>query len=254
MAPRRPALRKPKKGYRKGYKNKISLKKLVKKEINKNNNKMLETKTSCQTQSDGAEMFHNTLILRTSNMFSTTQGTADPESNNINNRIGDKISLVGLSIKIMFELNERYSGATFRILVIRSAKGDFPTQANMFNNLSGNKMLDTFNKDRFTIVAQKTFQIRQSSTGMNQSGIQEVGSGFTSGVPLISRATKIVKLWIPGSAITKNKILTFENGTSQPKFYDYSLVYYAYSNYSTTTSYYVARVNDEVIQLYYKDA
>lgn len=228
---------------------------VVRRAITQNNNRMLETKNSCYTESDGAEMFHNSLYLRNSTLLKTTQGLTDSENSQVNNRIGDKINLVGLSVKIMFELNERYSGATFRIFIVKSAKGDNPTQANFFNNLSGNKMIDTINKERFTILAQKTFQIKQTSTGMGEAGIQDVGSGYTKGTPLISRATKIVKLWVPGNQlIGKSRTLTYENNSQQPKFYDYHLLYFAYSNYSTTTNYYVARINDEVIQLYYKDA
>lgn len=154
----------------------------------------------------------------------------------------------------MFELNERYSMGTFRIFIVKSAKGDPPTINNFFNNLSGNKMIDTLNTDRYTILASKTFSIRQSSTGMAEAGIQDVGSGYTKGTPLISRASRIVKLWVPGSKLIKSKTLTYENGSQQPKFYDYHLLYFAYSNYSTTVNYYVGRINDEVIQLYYKDA
>jgi len=227
---------------------------VVRRAISRNNNRMLETKTTVATESDGQEMFHNSLYVRNSTLLKTTQGVTDPESNNINNRIGDKINLIGLSVKVMFELNERYSMGTFRIFIVKSAKGDQPTINNFFNNLSGNKMIDTLNTDRYTILASKTFSIRQSSTGMAEAGIQDVGSGYTKGTPLISRATRIVKLWVPGSKLIKSKTLTYENGSQQPKFYDYHLLYFAYSNYSTTVNYYVGRINDEVIQLYYKDA
>lgn len=227
---------------------------VVRRAITQNNKRMLETKTTVATESDGQEMFHNSLYVRNSTLLKTTQGTADPESSNVNNRIGDKINLIGLSVKIMFELNERYSHGTFRIFIVKSAKGDVPTQANFFNNLSGNKMIDTINTDRFTVLASKTFGIKQSSTGMGESGIQDVGSGYTKGTPLISRATRIVKLWVPGAKLVRSKVLTYENGSQQPKFFDYHLMYFAYSNYSTTVNYYVGRINDEVIQLYYKDA
>ena len=227
---------------------------MVRKAIAKNNNRVIETKSSCFTESDGAEMFHNTLYVRNSALLKTTQGTTDPENNQINNRLGDKINLVGLSVKVMFEGNERYPNTTYRIFIVKSAKGDFPTQANFFNNLSGNKMIDTINTERYTVLASKTFTIRQGSTGMVESGIQEVGSGFTKGVSTISRPTKIVKLWVPGNKLVRGKSLTYEHNSQQPKFYDYSLLYFAYSNYSTTTNFYVGRINDEVIQLYYKDA
>jgi len=226
----------------------------IRRAINANNNRMLETKTSCYTEADGAEMFHNSLYVRNSTLLKTTQGVTDPENNQISNRIGDKITLSGLSVKVMFEANERYSNVTYRIFIVKSAKGDIPTQANFFNNLSGNKMIDTINTERFTVLASKTFKIHQTSTGMVESGIQEVGSGFTKGTPVISRATKIVKLWVPGNKLVRGKTLTYEHNSQQPKFFDYSLLYFAYSNYSTTTSYYVGRINDEVIQLYYKDA
>lgn len=226
----------------------------IRRAIAKNNNRMLETKSSCYTEADGQEMFHNSLYVRNSTLLKTTQGVGDSENSQISNRIGDKINLKGLSVKIMFELNERYSMGTFRIFIIKSAKGDVPTINNIFNNLSGNKMIDTLNRERFTFLAVKTFSIKQTSTGMGESGIQDVGSGYTKGTPLISRATKIVKLWVPGSKLVRGSTLTYENNSQQPKFYDYHLCYFAYSNYSTTTNYYVGRINDEVIQLYYKDA
>jgi len=199
-------------------------------------------------------MFHNTIYVRESALLGTTQGTADPSNANASNRIGDKITLSGLSVKVMFELNERYSMATFRIFIVKSAKGDVPTNGTLFNALSNNKMIDTLNRERYTILASKTFTIKQSSTAIQASGIQEVGSGFTKGAEQMSNATKIVKLWVPGNKLVRGKNLTYENGTNQPKFYDYHLVYYAYSNYQTNSTYYVGRINDEVIQLYYKDA
>jgi len=227
---------------------------LVKKAISANNNKMLETKQSCRTRDDGAEMFHNSIYVRESALLGTTQGTADPSNANASNRIGDKITLSGLSVKVMFELNSRYSMATFRIFIVKSAKGDVPTNGTLFNALSNNKMIDTLNRERYTILASKTFTIKQSSTSIRPDGLQDVGSGYTKGIEQMSNATKIVKLWVPGNKLIRGKNLTYENGTNQPKFYDYHLVYYAYSNYETNATYYVGRINDEVIQLYYKDA
>ena len=47
-------------------------------------------------------------------------------------RIGDEINLSGVSIKTMLESNERYSDVTFRVLVVRAAKGDVPNRANLW--------------------------------------------------------------------------------------------------------------------------
>jgi len=216
--------------------------------------KNVETKKSVRTRDDGAEMFHNTIYVRESALLGTTQGIAEPNNANASNRIGDKVLISGLSIKVMFELNERYSMATFRIFVVKSAKGDVPTNGTLFNGVSGNKMIDSLNRERYTILASKTFTIKQSSTAMQASGIQEVGSGFTKGTSQISNATKIVSLYVPGKKLVRGGSLQYENGTNQPKFYDYHLVYYAYSNYQSNATYYVGRINDEVIQFYYKDA
>jgi len=48
------------------------------------------------------------------------------------NRIGDKVTLVGVKFTMMFELNERYSDVTFRLMVVRSVKGDTPTAATLW--------------------------------------------------------------------------------------------------------------------------
>jgi len=129
-----------------------------------------------------------------------------------------------------------------------------PTKSTLFCNLSGNKMIDTINTERYSIVTSKTVVIRQSSTGINPSGIQQVGSGFTSGVEVVSRPTKIVSMWIPGKKFGKGGKITYENASSNPKFFDYHLLVYSYSNYDTTGTFFVGRVNDEVVRLFYKDA
>ncbi len=49
--------------------------------------------------------------------------------------------LRGISIKMMVELNERYSDVTFRMFFVKKAKGDTLTSATLFNGLSANKMV-----------------------------------------------------------------------------------------------------------------
>jgi hypothetical protein len=155
---------------------------------------------------------------------------------------------------MMLELNERYSVGTFRILVVKCARDDTPTMANLFNGLSANKMIDTINTERYTIIASKTVVIRQSSTGINPAFIQELGSGFASGTSVVSTATKIVNIWIPGKKFGKGGIITYEHGSEKTKFFDYHLLVYSYSNYDTAGTFYTGRVNDEVIRMFYKDA
>jgi len=217
----------------------------------------IETKASCQSSSDGQQLLHNNFVTRTTNLLSTSQGVSDNASNSSLNRVGDEINVKGVSIKMMLELNERYSMATFRVFVVKCAKGDTPTKTTLFTGLSANKMIDTINSERYTVVASKTCVIRQSSFGIDPVGIQTIGSGYAVGQQQVSRATKIIKMWIPGKKFGRGGKVKYESGSTQVKFFDYHLLVYGYSNYDTaeaTTSFFVGRVNDEVIQCFYKDA
>jgi hypothetical protein len=220
-----------------------------------------ETKKGTNSITDGQEIAHNSYISLADNLVATTQGTQNPDDNTGLNRIGDQVQLQGVSLKFMVELNERYSDVTFRLMIVKCARGDTPTAATLFNGASVNKMLDTINTDRYTIISQKWFKLKapNSSTigGANFGG---AGSGINSQADQsyqvgLSRATKIIKHWIPGSKFIKSKILQYENQSSMPKFFEYRAVLYAYSNYSTSAvlGYNVARLNDVVKVMYFKD-
>lgn len=232
--------------------------------------KSVETKKANYTTTDGNEIYHNNFITLTPNILATTQGTADPQGpTNQNCRIGDEVMLRGVSLRMMVELNERYSDVTLRLMVIRAAKGDTPTRANLFNGLSGNKMLDSVNNERFTVMYQKYIKMKSPGFGVSSTGggtttvgtlgpppAPDAGIRFdASNYNMLSRATKIVKVWIPGSRFGRKGKIVYEDNSSQVKFFDYHVLLYAYSNYSTNQDlWYVARVNDYVQQIYFKDA
>ncbi|AXQ66252.1 MAG: putative capsid protein [Cressdnaviricota sp.] len=219
-------------------------------------NKNIETKMGCRQITDGIEIGHNNFVILSNQPLDTVNGTED-EENAQGQRIGDKINLRGLKISMMVELNERFSDVTFRFLFVKSAKNDTPTRATLFMGNSGNKMIDNLNTERYTILKQKWFKIKAANQGTN-GGTPAAGSGLntaTESQQLLSRATRIVKVWIPGQKIIKSGIFTYENNSNQPKFFDYHAILYAYSNYSTNQDvWYVGRLNDMVIQMYYKDA
>lgn len=224
-------------------------------------NKTIETKQSILSAVDGQEIAHNNFIVLDNVLLQTTQGVQDPTTGNNNtlNRIGDQITLKGIKFKMMFELNHRYSDVTFRILVIRSAKGDTPDRSTLFRGNSGNKILDTVNNERYSVIQQKYFKIKASNTGSNvddgAGGIPQPSGYGNLTQYTFSRATKYVSFWIDGKKIVRNGIVQYENGTGQPKFYDYHVVVYAYSNYTTLQDVWnVARLNDYVKIMYYKDA
>ena len=241
-------------------KNQRYVKQMINRAIKANNNQMIETKQSNTTSPDGVQIKHNDFVTLTSKVLKTTEGVQDPTIFNSLNRIGDKINVKGVKIKLMAELNERYSDVTFRLLLVRCARGDTPTRATLFNGLSGNKMLDTINKERYTVLFQKYFKIKapnQSTTGAIDVG-GGAGSGFNyanDGDTRLSRATKMISAWIPGKKFSRTGVITYNNATEDPKFFDYHVLLYAYSNYSTLQDIWeIGRVNDYIQTLYFKDA
>lgn len=231
------------------------VKKIVQKELNKN----IETKRSCFTAVDGTEIGHNNFITVDTSLLHTTKGVTDPTSSQTANRIGDEINFKGMSIKMMLELNERYSDVTYRIMIVKSARGDIPSNTTLWNNLSANRMLDTINTERYTIVYQKYGKIKAPNYGANAAlgGATYVGSGLYN-EPVMSRATKIVKFNVSPKML-KVGVIKYDGSSvdaSQPKFFDYRLVIYAYSNYSTSDAlgWNVLRLNDYIREMFYKDA
>jgi hypothetical protein len=238
------------------------MKKLMKKVAKDTFMGNVETIKSVNSVTDGQEIAHNNYISLSDNLLYTSQGDKNPDNSAGANRTGDQITLRGLSLKFMVELNERYSDVTFRLMIIKCARGDIPSRASLFTGISGNKMLDTFNTDRYTIIRQKYFKLKAPNAGTigGQLGGVNTGSGLvlhsdTLNEEVISRATKIVKMYIPGTAFTRSGVIQYENDSPNPKFFDYRCILYAYSNYSTNQDVWnVARLNDIVKVLYYKDA
>jgi len=103
----------------------------------------------------------------------------------------------------------------------------------LWQGASGNRMLDTFNTERYSILYSKYVKIKSLFFGVQPTGLQQVGSGFATGNPTLSRATRIIKFWIPGHKIAKKGIVQYENQGTQVNFFDYHFMINAYSNYST---------------------
>lgn len=224
-------------------------------------NKKIETKKSSTTATDGQDIGHNSFVIVDNNILTTTQGFSDPQNQSTNNRIGDEINLKGVAFKFMLESNHRYPDCTFRIMVIKSAKGDSPTTATLFNGLSGNKMMDTFNNERHTLLFSKYVKIRSPNvTALTTLGAPSyIGAGLYNGSGQLglTAGTKIVKFYIPGSKfVGKSGIVRYENQTNQVKFFDYNVVVYAYSTIDTSDAlgWVVGKVNEYIKVMYYKDA
>jgi len=221
--------------------------------------KKIETKKSNSTATDGQNIGHNSFVVCDSEVLATTQGTTDPQTGGTANRIGDEINLKGVAFKMMLENNNRYSDVTFRIMVIKSAKGDTPTTATLFNGLSGNKMMDTFNNERYTLLFSKYVKVKQGNAGSDGVlGAGYTGSGLFNGDAGLkqSASTRIVKFYIKGEKFVKNGLVRYENAIDQVKFYDYNVLVYAYAVGATSDAlgWEVGKLNEYIKVMYFKDA
>lgn len=251
-----------KRNRRLGPKKTLNSVKNIRKVVDKVLSRKMETKSTTSTSTDGVQILHNSFVNidPTTSFFQTSHNVADP-MNGFGHRIGDQVTIKGISMKMMIELNERYSMATFRLILVRSAKGDTPDRSTLFRGQSGNKMLDGFNTERYTIMFSKTFTIRAP----NQATIGPTGTvdllpaGYnaaTSADQVLSRGTRIVKIYIPGTKFGKGGTIQYESqNTQQTKFFDYNLLLFAYSNFTTSQDIFnVGRVNDYIKTVYYTDA
>lgn len=125
-------------------------------------------------------------------------------------------------------------------------------------------MLDTINYDRYTILYQKWGRIKNDTQSGGRGAVQDSSTlepstgiyGATQTPYLFSRVTKIVKFSVPGVKFAKGGVIHYNDASGDQKFFDYNLLVYAYSNFTTSSAlgYNVLAVNDYYHRLSYKDA
>jgi len=215
----------------------------------------IETKEACQYPGIGnLQLQHNEIRFLINPFGDINQGTGDPMGIG-GNRIGDKISIKGCYFVGMLQNTAGRPKVYYRLMLVKYAKGDTPTTANMFKGCSQNKMIDQVNTERFSILAQKTVTVTSSSNGTYQStglGGQPITDGTSGGV-----GSKIIKMWVPGHKICRNGDLQFESNSLQTKFFDYRWVILVYDWYGTPSPIPVNNVGsltESYSKLYFKDA
>lgn len=217
-------------------------------------NRMIETKEAAEV-ANGILIPHNNVVTFFNMFRNIVQGTGDPMgSGNSPSRIGDSITLKGVSLKIFLESAANRPKVYYRVMVLKCAKGDTVDRSTMFKDITANKMIDQLNTERFTIVAQRVVNV--TPTNPASSGVRAPANGepitqATNG----GVASKIINMWIPGTKFTRGGIINYENGSAQPKFYDYKVVILAYDWISTpqdTNN--VGLVNAAYYKCYFKDA
>jgi hypothetical protein len=220
--------------------------------------KMIETKHMTWRTSANVGLPHNNAFIVQQqsggdlNIFRSALGTDDPMGVG-GSRIGDSIACKGVLIRGFFENSLGRPKVHYRVMLVRGAKGDTPSRTNLFTSDSDNKMIDQVNNERFTIVAQKIFNI-------SNVGTQPATSVLASGEPAASDRGSIgartFKMWIPGYKFGNNGVIKYENASqTQVKFYDYRIVIVAYDWFGTPQDVNnPGKINELYTKLYFKDA
>lgn len=173
------------------------------------------------------------------------------------NRIGDQISVKGIMFKGFFENSLSRPNVHYKLMLVRSAKGDTITRATFYKGNANNKMIDQMDNERYTVVASKTFNIKASNPiasivdAVGQPQDIVIGGDYNAG-----SATRVVSMWIPGRKFGKGGIVRYENTSgTQLKFYDYRFVLLCYDWYGTPQDVNnVGRINEAYCKIYFKDA
>jgi len=124
----------------------MNLKKMVKSVVMKT----VETKRVI-TAFNKVEMYHNVFSL---SQCLTLNGTMPSQSVGEKGRVGDRINTVAFNIKMLCGQKGDRPNVTFRWACIEVPKGGTLTYANVFNNVTGNVLLDDFNKDYVKVLKQ----------------------------------------------------------------------------------------------------
>lgn len=220
--------------------------------------RMIETKEGTWKTAPNVELRHNntTLLNNTTgaslNIFQSTQGAGDPMQAGVMNRIGDQISVKGVKIVSFFENALQRAKVHYRLMLLKGPRGAPFNRADIFKNDSDNKMIDCLNTEKYTIIAQKRFNIETSNTAPATVG----GTGVPNTGTAAGIGTRVVNMWIPGRRFGKGGTVKYENATSTDvKFYDYRIVIVAYDWFGTpqdTNT--VGQLNELYTKIYFKDA
>lgn len=219
--------------------------------------RMIETKEGCLKTAGNYTLQHNQVHVLDNNVGAvlnplfTQQGTGDQMEPNYCNRVGDRVCFKGISIKAMFENQMGRAKVWYRFLLIKCSKGDTINRSTLYKGDANNKMIDVINTERFTIVAQRTFNVATSNAAV--SALNPISGAPTTASA--GQATRLFKMWIPGYKFGRGGNVQYENGTAQPKFFDYRLVCVAYDWYGTPQDVNnVGMINELIVKQYYKDA
>ena len=169
------------------------------------------------------------IYFLTDTAYLPMQGTGDSQ------RIGNDIYAIGWTLRFQINIPSDRLNTKFRVMVLRVNKGySVSGYTNIFDNITGNIMLDPVDKDRIKVL--KTLYV----------GAENINPG----VPTTGKEITLYrKIFIPF-----NKTIKFyDDGTQQNNLaYDYYLITCAYDTYGSLNSDIVGYIQPW-LRLTYKD-
>lgn len=141
-----------------------------------------------------------------------------PQGDGDSNRTGNDIIGRGIQMKLMFGMKADRHNTTFRVMVLRVTKGySISSYTNVFDNQTGNIMLDAVDKDRVKVLYDKKHTQKVDVNSYNAN----------------KEITFFRKFYIPHKALYK----FYDDGTQQNSYpFDIYLCVLAYDAYGTLTT------------------
>ena len=217
-----------------------------------------ETRTSMFSSPDGFQVAHNNFIELETSLFSLSQdiitnegGTAYWKKGVIGNRYYCK--------GVMVEKFQDRPKVTYRFMIVRAAHGNVPNRANLFEGVTGNKMLDYVDTDRFKVEYQKWFTVQMHNFGT--SGSHNGVTGIISGTQdRTTRPNKLVKIYWPCKKhihlqdYSDRETIDCVANRQRQKDFNYHVLLYAYDQYLTLQDVNnIGYVNEYVSKMYTRD-
>lgn len=221
-----------------------------------------ETRSIMFSVADGQTIAHNNFINLETSLFSlspdiiTNEGGSSQWKKGV---IGNRYFCKGVSFRFMLENPTDRAHVIYRFMVIRASHGNVPNRANLFEGLSGNKMLDYVDNDRFTVEYQKWINVK--APNFAAAGPPSALTGVTSGPPdRFTNPKKLVKIYWPCKKhirlqdYSDRETIDGIANRQRQKDFDYFVIIYGYDTFATlqdTNT--VGFVNDYVSKMYTRD-
>lgn len=180
------------------------------------------------------ELYHNTFNSFLINQPNTMPGNGGNDSQ----RIGDQINVSGFYLRLLCGQKATRPNCTWKFFIIQVPKGGSVAYNTVFDNVSGNVLLDNINKDKVKVLKQFTLKKAVPQTNLHVDDV----------LHYTREMTFPVKIWIPHKKLYKFDI---NNGTTHNNndIYLITMVYDAYGTLTTDNIAYQQLVST----MYYKD-